>query len=127
MPNYVTKELNRFQYPNQQRAQYTLHQWTGQNYGDTNQLANPLDNLLPIPQERKCRIQQIVVTFLYYERVVDCTMLTDLNLIAEQQAHQNHNIEDTITHILDYAATNPTALVKLRACDIVLHIDSDSS
>ena len=72
-----------------------------------------------------CRIQQIVGTLLYYARAVECTMLPDLNSIADQQAHPTQNTEAAITHLLDYAATNPTAVVKFIASDMVLHIESD--
>ena len=47
-------------------------------------IANLLDTLPPIPEERKRRIQQIIGTLLYYALDVDCTMLTALNTLAEQ-------------------------------------------
>ena len=85
MPNYVTKVLHKFQHPTPKRAQYAPHQWTLRNYGATKQLATPLDTSPPIPEEQNLRIQQIIGTFLYYSRVVGCTMLTALNTLAEQQ------------------------------------------
>ena len=71
MTNYVTKELQKFQHPTPMRAQYPPHQWTHPNYGATKQLATPLDNSPPIPEEQNQRIQKIVVTFLYYDRTMD--------------------------------------------------------
>ena len=88
MPNYVTKALHKFQHPTPKRAQYSPHQWTRPNYGATKQLATPLDTSPPIPEEQKRRIQQIIGTFLYYTRAVDCTMLPALNTLAEQQSAQ---------------------------------------
>ena len=52
-------------------------------YGATKQLATPLDTAPQIPEERKHRIQQIILTFLYYARAADCTMLPALNTLAE--------------------------------------------
>ena len=52
MPNYVTKELHKFQHPTPKRAQYAPHQWTRPNYGATKQLATPLDNSPPILEEK---------------------------------------------------------------------------
>ena len=64
------------------------------------QLATPLDTSPPIPEERKRRIQKNIVTFLYYARAVDCTMLLDLNALAEQQSSPTKNTEAAITHFL---------------------------
>ena len=58
MPNYVTKALHKFQNSTQRRAQYAPHKWTRPNYCATKQLANPLDTLPPISEERKRRIQK---------------------------------------------------------------------
>ena len=56
IPNYVTKALQKFQYPTPKRAQYVPHQWTRPNYGATKQLATPLDTSQPILEEQKLRI-----------------------------------------------------------------------
>ena len=36
-------------------------------------------------------------------------------------------MEAAITHFLDYAATNLSAIIQYKASDMILHIDSDSS
>ena len=82
---------------------------------------------MPIPEEQKRRIQNIIGTFLYYARAVDCTMLPALNTLAEQQSSPTKNTEAAITHFLDYAATNPSAIIHYKASDMILHIDSDAS
>ena len=70
MPNYVTKALHKFQHPTPKRAQYGPHQWMRSNYGAEKQLATPLDTSLTIPEERKRRIHNIIVTILYYDGTV---------------------------------------------------------
>ena len=85
MTNYENKALRKFQHPTPKRAQYAPHQWTLPNYGATKQLATPLDNSPPIPEEQKHRIQKIIGTFLYYARAVDCTIIPALNTLAEQK------------------------------------------
>ena len=127
MPNYVTKALHKFQHPNPKRAQYSPHQWTRPNYGAKKQLTTPLDTSPPIPEERKRRIQQIIGNLLYYARAVDCTMLPALNTLAEQKSSPIKNTEAAITHFLDYAATNPSAVIQYKASDVILHIYSDAS
>ena len=53
-------------------------------------------------------------------------MLPDLNTVAYKQAKPTHNTEAAITHLLEYAANNLTKIVKYKASDMILHIDSDA-
>ena len=127
MPNYVTEALHKFQHPTPNRAQYAPDQWTQPNYGATKQLATPLYTSPPIPEEQKRRIQKHIGTFLYYTRAVDYTMLPSLNTLAEQQSSPTKNTEAAITHFLDYAATNASAIIQYKASGVILHIDSYAS
>ena len=54
-------------------------------------------------------------------------MLTALNTLVEQQSSPTKNTEAAITHFLDYAATNPSAVIQYKASDVILLIDSDAS
>ena len=54
-------------------------------------------------------------------------MLPSLNTLSEQQPSQTKNTEAAITHFLDYAATNPSAIVQYKASNVILQIDSDAS
>ena len=54
-------------------------------------------------------------------------MLPALNTLAEQQSSPTKNTEAVITHFLDYAATNPSAIIQYKASDMILHIYSDAS
>ena len=114
MQKYVTKTLHKFQHPTPKRSQYAPHQRTRPNYGATKQLATPLDTSPPIPEEQKRRIQQIIGTFLEYARAVECTILPALNALAEQQSNPTKNTEAEITHFLDYASTNPSAIIQYK-------------
>ena len=125
MPNYVTKALHKFQHPTPRHAQYAPHQWTRPNYGAAKQLEFTLDTSPPIPEEQNCRIQNIVETFLYYAHAVDFTMVSALNTLEEQQSNPNKNTEAAITQFLDYAATNPYAIIQYKSSNMILHIDSD--
>ena len=111
MPNYVTKALHKFKHPTPKRAKYAPHQWTRPNYVATKQVATPLDTSPSISEERKRRIQKTIGTFLYYARALDCTMLPSLNTLAEQQSIPTKNTEAAINHFLDYATTNPPAVI----------------
>ena len=54
-------------------------------------------------------------------------MLPALNTLAKQQSSPTKNMEAAITHLPDYAATNPSAIIQYKASDMTLHIDSDES
>ena len=66
-------------------------------------------------------------TLLYYSRVVDCTMLAALGLIATQQASPTANTMRKIKQLLNYAATHPDAAVTYRSSNMVLAAHSDAS
>ena len=127
MPNYVTKVLHHFQHPTPKCSQYAPHQWTRSNYGATKKITTPLGTPPPIPEEKNCRIQQNIGTFLYYARAVDCTMLPALNTLAEQQSSTTKNTEAETTNLLDYAATSLSATIQYKSSNMILHIDGDAS
>ena len=85
--NYVTNALQKFQHKTPRHDQYAPHKWIYPSYGAIKQLATFLNNSPPIPEEQKRSIQNIVGTFLYYDRSVNCTMLPALNTVAEQQSN----------------------------------------
>ena len=125
--NCVTKALQRFQHLTPKRAQYAIHQWTRPNYGATKQLETPLDTSPPIPEERKRRTEQIIGIFLYYYRAVECTMILALNTLVDQQSNTTKDNETAITQFLDYADTNPSAIIQYKSSNMILHNDSDAS
>ena len=54
-------------------------------------------------------------------------MLPALNTLAEKHSSPTKNTEAAITHFLDYAATNLSAIIQYKAIDVILHIDSEAS
>ena len=69
----------------------------------------------------------MIGTFLYYARAVCCTILPALNILVEQQSSPTKNMEDSITHFLDYAADDPSLIIQYKAFYMILHIYSDAS
>ena len=65
-------------------------------------------------------------TFLYYARDLYCTIMSALNSISEQQEDPTQNTKAVIKTFFDYAATNSNNVVKFRASDMVLQINSDA-
>ena len=56
--------------------------WRTQIMVQEKNLQPPLDTSPPILEELKRRIQQIIGTFLYYARDVDCIMLLALDILV---------------------------------------------
>ncbi len=71
--------------------------------------------------------QQIIGTFLYYDRAVDSTILTALSLIASNQAKPTKETMSNTKFFLDYAASNQDAIITYHASGMVLVVHSDAS
>ena len=54
-------------------------------------------------------------------------MLKALGTIATQQAKATEATMKAVTHLLNYCATHPNAVVRYTASDMILHVDSDAS
>jgi len=68
-----------------------------------------------------------VVTFLYYARAVDGTMLVALSAITSDQASPTEETIKKTKQFLDYVASHPNAILTFRASSTVLVVHSDAS
>lgn len=64
---------------------------------------------------------------LFYARAVDSTMLVSLESIATAQAKITAATAKATTQLLNYATSNPDAIIRFRASDMILHTHSDAS
>ena len=80
-------------------------------YGAKVQYAKEEDTADPLSKEEKKYIQQVLGTFLYYVWMVDDTILTALSAIASEQATPTKNTLKKVAQFLDYAATQPDAVL----------------
>ena len=71
-------------------------------------------------------MQQVVSSFLYYARPVDLTILHALSEIASQQANPTEKTIQRVNQLLDYMHSNPSAVIRFYASDMVLNAHSDS-
>jgi hypothetical protein len=72
-------------------------------------------------------LQQIVGSFLWYARVIDCTMLPAVNAIGSELADGTISLLAAADRLLAYAAAFPANEIVYTACDMILHIQSDAS
>ena len=85
------------------------------------------DNSPALSTEDTKWVQQVVGTFLYYARALDCTMLTAVNKIASRQACPTQQVKDACQRLLDYSATWPEVELVFQASDMILKAHSDAS
>jgi hypothetical protein len=127
MPGYVRNALHKFQHPIPHRRQDAPHSWNEPNYGARVQYADQHDDTPTLPQQSVTLVQRIAGTFLYYAMAVDPTMLVALGSIASTQAKATQKTYDEVLWLLNYATSNPEAVIRYKASDMVLHIHSDAS
>ena len=80
-------------------------------YGAKIQYATKIDATPKVDEDKKKFIQQVTGTFLYYARAVNCTMLCALGSLASQQANPTQKTMERVRQFLDYAASNPDAVI----------------
>jgi hypothetical protein len=72
-------------------------------------------------------VQSVVGSLLYYARAIDMSILPALNEIAARQTQPTQNTLNKCQILLDYAATHPNTILRYKASDMVLHVDSDTA
>lgn len=127
MPDYVTNELHKFQYPHPDKTQSSPSSWTTPTYVQKIQFAPALDDTPHLTEPQAKRMQQIIGTFLYYARAVDPTMLVALGDLASQQSTPTQATLTALNRCLDYASSNPKATIQYRASSMQLQVHSDAS
>ena len=80
-----------------------------------------------LDKEATKRTQYIVGTMIYYARSLDPTMLREINEILRVQSQPTRDMAEKEKMLLDYAATYPNEILRYKARDMVLHIDSDAA
>jgi hypothetical protein len=71
-------------------------------------------------------LQEIIVTFFYYARAVDNTMLTAFSTLAAAQAKGTQRTAEASVKLLNYAATHSNAIIQYKASNMILHIHSNA-
>ena len=106
--------------------QQAPHRWSVPAYIKIIQMAPDPDESDLLDKNSTKIIQSIVGTMIYYARSVDPTMLRSINEILRVQSRPTRDIEEKARMLLDYAATYPNAIIRYKARDMVLLVDSDA-
>jgi hypothetical protein len=117
----------RFQHKPTSTPQHQPYPHVKPTYGATRQYAEASDTSELLSKENKTYVQEVLGTFLYYARCVASSILPALETLATQQATPTKNTLKKMKQFLDYASTNPNAVVTYHTSNMVLAGHSNAS
>jgi hypothetical protein len=126
MPGYVSNVLSRFQHDAPKHPQHNPSLYVTPIYGAKTQYATK-DETPPLMAQQCLTIQKVTGSVLYYARAVDLTVVMPLNDIATEQTKATEKTQAATNQLLDYLATQPDAIIRYHASNMILHIHSDAS
>ena len=127
MLSYVQDALTRFHQSRPHKPQQQPYPHAKITYGNKAQYATAEDNSQLLSPTDKKFIQEVTAMFLFYPHAIDATMLPALGLLSTQQAAPTENTMTLAKQFLDYASTQPDAIITYHTSDMVLSAHSDAS
>ena len=127
MPGYARKGLKCLEHKMTKIKHNQPHTHNQPNYGASVQYKTSTDESPKINAKKKKFIQQVLVTFMYYARAVDCTMLVALSAISADQADPSEATMEKARKFLDCAASQEDSVVTYKSSNMVLDIHIDTS
>ena len=109
------------------RPQHSPHKWLAPTYGAKVQYSPNATTAPKLDKHGIMRMQSISSTFPYISRAVNPTMLVSLNEIGTEQPSPTTDTVKKIQMIMDYASTQPYAVIRFHVSDMCLHIYSDAA
>ena len=128
MPEYVIRALTKFNHPAPTKPQHAPHAWVEPIYGLRRQQSPTTTTDAPLLDAKgTIHVQGIAGTFLFYGRAVDPCILPALNEIAAEQAKPTTDTAHKCDMLMDYLHTNPNAVIRYTASDMILKVVSDAA
>ena len=127
MPGYIPKALHQFQHKAPKIFTFTLHPYTPPTYRFKVQMAKMESTELLLNKKDNTKVRQVLGKLLLYARAINKNLLMGLNKIASQQENATERTGSLVTHILNYCATYPDAVLIFDASNMILHIHTDAS
>jgi hypothetical protein len=103
------------------------HPHTIPTYGPTVQYAKAIDTSPAAIKNKEKYIRQVISVLLYYGQAVNSTILVGLSSLAAAQAKSTKQTLFLVKWLLDYAATNPDAILTNKKSNMVLAVHSNAS
>ncbi len=99
MPDYIKNLLIKFKHPRPSKPHLSPYKCIPIAYGAKAQLMPKANSSERLDDHRKCRIQEIVGSLLYYAQAVDNKLLVALSAIAARQSYATVATEQAV-HLL---------------------------
>jgi hypothetical protein len=109
------------------KPQMQPHPHTLPTYGATIQFAKQINQTPLATKEQQKYIQQVIGVLLYYRRAVNSTLLVALSLLASAQAAPTEHTLELVKWLLDYASSNPDAILTYKSSNMILAVHSNAS
>jgi hypothetical protein len=109
MFGYIAQTFTNFQHEPPKRPQHATHAYAAPTYVTPAQVPPPTDDFAPLPPAGLTRLQKTTGT------------------LASNQTQGTEATTQAVTHLLNYCATHPDAVVRFHVSDMCLHIHSDAS
>ena len=127
IPGYLPKALHQFQHEFPNSFTFASHPYTPPKYGLKVQMEKMESTEPLLDKKDNTKIRQVFGKVLFYSRAIDKNMLMSLKTIASQQENATARTESLVTHLINYCATYPEAVLTFDARDMILHIHKDAS
>ena len=122
----IKKCLERFQHPVPKHPQHSPHKWIAPTHGIKVQYSPDATTAPKLEKQNITRVQIIASTFLYISGTVNPPMLVTLNKIGSKKASPTIDTIKKTNIMMDYAATQPDAVIRFHASEMCLYIDSNA-
>ena len=127
MPGYIEKIILKYFGNQPHLPTKTPYKYNTPFYDGGTQYVKDSDTSEALNKENTTRIQAILGSLLYYARAIEHPMLPALNELATEQAKPTQNTRKKVNQLLQYAATYPNSVIRFKASDMILHVDSDAA
>ena len=126
MPGCLSTLLLKFKYPQHAKPRLSPYKCLPISYLVKSHITPDPDSLELLNASRKCHVQEIVGSLLYYARAVDNKLLIALSAIAAHQAKATVNTEQAVDLLLNCVATYPNNGIVYQASGMILcaHVDA---
>ena len=127
MPHYARKDLLRFKHISKKKPTHYPAPYEPPTYGVKIQYASIEESEEKLSDVEVKLLQEVVGVFLHYARAMGNTMLVSANNLSAAQTKGISATLEARAHLLDYAATHPTAKLRHHSSRMILHMRSDGS
>jgi hypothetical protein len=127
MPDYLSTLPLKFKHPQPAKPWLSPYKCLPISYSAKLHITPDPDSSVLLDASRKCHVQEIVGSLLYYARAVDNKLLVALSAIAAHQAKATVPTEQAVHLLLNYVvATYPNDVIVYQASNMILcgHADA---